>query len=110
MKGREIMDNKLSILTNVSGGIGLAYGLSEITTLIGQIAALISGIAILLNIVLKIVERIRGVDTNKDGKITKDELISMINDIKEDASELKDAADNVKETYDKLKSNDKDGD
>lgn len=96
------MDNKLSILTNVSGGIGLAYGLSEITTLIGQIAALISGIAILLNILLKIIERIKGVDKNKDGKISKEELISMINDVKEDASKLKDAAEDVKDTFDKI--------
>lgn len=99
------MNTKLSILTNVSGGIGLAYGLSEITTLIGQIAALISGIAILLNIVLKIVERIRGVDKNKDGKISKEELISMIKDVKEETSHLKDAAEDVKDSFEDVKDN-----
>lgn len=96
------MNNKLSILTSVSGSVGLTYGITEITTLIGQIAALISGIAILLNIALSIIKVWKGADKNKDGKIDKNERNEAID-------KSADAIETGLDELNKIKSN-KDGD
>lgn len=97
------MDNKLSILTSVSGSVGLTYGITEITSLIGQIAAMISGIAIILNIILSIIKVWKGADKNKDGKIDKNERNDAID-------KSADAIETGLDKLNKLKSNDKDGD
>lgn len=92
------MNKTLSILTNVTGGAGLAYGLADITSLIGQVAALISGIALVLNLILNIINKVKNADKDKNGHISKQELLDLIDSLED---EIKQAENEFNKTNNK---------
>lgn len=104
-----MMNKHLSILTDVSAGGGLFIGLQEISTILGIVMTSVSIFVLVINFVLKLKDRVSKADKNNNGKIDKDELKTLIEEVCVDIKAAKDEYEEITKTANKT-NNDKDGD